>query len=447
LPFLPSAELFMHLTAGQLREILLNEFTESEVEALCVKLGIEYTRLSGTGLFGKTRELLAIVHKQDRISHLRTHMRAMRPNAFDAYQDADDDSEAADDPDDAVTQRTERTAAPLSNETSPRTRNRMIIASDTDDDGYSDDQTDDADVVDRRRVGNDHDDDDGLDEDDIVDPETVRQRPGSERRVSRETTRAYEIVPQTRGLVPLLIAGAVIVFAALIVFLPSMLRGDAAASSVAAPTDAPPQATATSSIPIIGEAAGAPVIPTPQPAQENPAGVVVIATPAPISDAGAPAAPPNPNVIPTVPVIATPQAAPATTGENHPAARLVQDANTALPAYFKGQTGADTVAAYWTGKAYDITVAWNAALPKAVKLGNAARSTLTIDFEFVRPPTVTDSRADRHTVSTREYWAYRNPATNTNLCDTRDYTYTVREIDGQFLIETVTSKVVNKLCR
>lgn len=442
----------MHLTAGQLREILLNEFTESEVEALCVKLGVEYARLSGTGLFGKTRELLAIVHKQDRLPHLRAHMRAMRPNAFDAYRDPDEESAAADDPDDESMQRSERTAIPPHADGALRVRNRMLRTDDDDDDDSSDrmldaDDPDDAAAVDRR-VAHDHRDD-SFDDDDIVDPDTVRQHTGSERRVSRETTRAYEIVPQTRGLVPLLIASVVIVFAALIVFLPSMLRGDAAASSVAAPTDAPPQATATSSIPIIGEAAGAPVIPTPQPAQENPAGVVVIATPAPIGDAGAPApaATANPNAIPTVPVVATPQAAPATTGENHPAARLVQDANTALPAYFKGQASADDVAAYWTGKAYDVTVAWNAALPKAVKLGNAARTTLVIDFEFVRPPTVTDSRADRHTVSTREYWAYRNPATNTNLCDTRDYTYTVREIGGQFLIETVASKVVNKLCR
>ena len=86
----------MHSAFSQLREILLNEFTEAEVEVLCDKVGISFANLSGTGLFGKTRELLLIAQQHNRLDQLKAHVRAMRPNAF-GIDDFDTSPEAGDD--------------------------------------------------------------------------------------------------------------------------------------------------------------------------------------------------------------------------------------------------------------------------------------------------------------------------------------------------------------
>lgn len=427
----------MQLTASQLREILLNEFTEAEVEALCEKLDIEYSRLAGTGVFGKTRELLALLQQQNRLSHLRAHMRAMRPHAFDSQNAGD---EHHDDPhgdadafDGRLTIPSARTARPAS------TTSNVAQDDETTDEGT--DEGDDTNPIDSI------DSDDPAEE--IAMPAARRGRYTSQRGVARETTRAYEVAPQTRALVPLLLVSAIIVVAALIVFLPSLLRGTGAASAEATLTTPTPAATPTSTIPIINNANPAANAAT---ADANAAGdvnsasgVVVLATPAPIGAGDAGAA--QSNAIPTVPVLATPASAAPRLGADHPAARLVQDANAALPAYYRGETGAQAVAAYWTGKAYDITVSWNAALPRVLKLGRAARNTVQVDYEFIRQPTVSDSATGAYVVDTREYWAYLNPATNTNVCDTRDYTYRIRDVAGKLLIESVTSKIVDKICR
>ena len=74
---------------GQLREILLNEFTEAEVKMLCDRMGIDFEDLAGTGLFGKTRELLLVTQQQNRLPQLLAHMRVMQPQAFDDYDQAD----------------------------------------------------------------------------------------------------------------------------------------------------------------------------------------------------------------------------------------------------------------------------------------------------------------------------------------------------------------------
>jgi len=426
----------MHLTASQLRDILLNEFTEAEVEALCEKLHIEYSRLSGTGVFGKTRELLALLQQQDRLSHLRAHMRAMRPHAFDAQH-------AAGGPHDDSREESEEFDGLLTAPGAGASRGTARGVAQDDETTHESDESDETRPVDSLEA------DDS--EEDIVEPSTRRSRSPWRRGVARETSRAYEVVPQTRALVPLILVSAIIVVAALIVFLPSLLRGNGAASAETPLTTPAPAATPTSAIPVIAPpapntdaAAPAPVVPAAGDANSA-SGVVVLATPAPIGAGDA--ATPGANAIPTVPVLATPAAAAPQPGADHPAARLVQNANAALPAYYRGETGAEGVASYWTGKAYDITVSWNTALPRVLKLGRAARNTVQVDYEFVQPPTVSESAAGAYVVNTREYWAYRNPAANTNVCDTRDYTYQIRDVAGKLLIESVTSKIVDKTCR
>lgn len=67
---------------SKLRNFLLNELSEQELIALCKDLGIDYHALAGTGLFGKTRELLITVQANDQIHRLLRRLQETKPAAF-----------------------------------------------------------------------------------------------------------------------------------------------------------------------------------------------------------------------------------------------------------------------------------------------------------------------------------------------------------------------------
>lgn len=70
-------------TPAKLRELLLNEFSEEELNALCVSLGIDYDKLAGTGTFGKSRALIDTAKSQDKLRALQAKVRELRPAAYE----------------------------------------------------------------------------------------------------------------------------------------------------------------------------------------------------------------------------------------------------------------------------------------------------------------------------------------------------------------------------
>jgi hypothetical protein len=70
-------------TPAKLRELLLNEFSEEELSALCASLDIDYDRLAGTGTFGKSRALIDTVKSQDKMRALQAKVRELRPAAYE----------------------------------------------------------------------------------------------------------------------------------------------------------------------------------------------------------------------------------------------------------------------------------------------------------------------------------------------------------------------------
>ncbi|PJF47370.1 MAG: hypothetical protein D6709_01135 [Chloroflexi bacterium] len=66
----------------KLRELLLNEFSEPELIALCKEIGLDYEALPGTGAFGKTREILAAARAQDKLRMLQNRLRELKPEAY-----------------------------------------------------------------------------------------------------------------------------------------------------------------------------------------------------------------------------------------------------------------------------------------------------------------------------------------------------------------------------
>lgn len=357
----------MHSAFSQLREILLHEFTEAEVEVLCNKVGISFANLSGTGLFGKTRELLLIAHQQNRLEQLKAHMRAMRPNAFE-IDDEDELSVEADE-----------------------------------------------------------------DRPTLEDPPQQHQR--SSRDVARETEQVYEVTPQPRTLLPFILITVVAIFSLLIVFLPGLLRGTTETTTTPSPNP-PTASTPTTQIPVIEQQSN-----TNTNNQNSNVNVVVIATPAPFSNTNTESSGAQLVASPTMAETAT------VNNEDHPAAIAVQRANDVLPAYYRGELDSSILAQQWTDEALKITVAWNDKLPAAIKLKQSARTTLEISYQYIQRPTLISSEARTHKVATTEYWSYSNPAARTQICDAREYIYTVIEADGKFVLTNVTSKLIDKKCQ
>lgn len=66
----------------KIRELLLNEFSEAELKALCKDIGLDYESLPGTGTFGKTREIMEAVRAQDKLRLLQSRLRELKPEAY-----------------------------------------------------------------------------------------------------------------------------------------------------------------------------------------------------------------------------------------------------------------------------------------------------------------------------------------------------------------------------
>jgi hypothetical protein len=71
---------------AKLRELLLNEFSEAEVANLCQDIGLDYEKLPGAGLFGKTRGLLEVAQKSGKLRSLQLRLRELRPDGYAARE-------------------------------------------------------------------------------------------------------------------------------------------------------------------------------------------------------------------------------------------------------------------------------------------------------------------------------------------------------------------------
>lgn len=75
-------------TLLKLRELLLNEFSEPELIALCKDIGLDYETLPGAGTFGKTREIVEAARAQDKLRLLQSRLRELKPEAYAASMGA-----------------------------------------------------------------------------------------------------------------------------------------------------------------------------------------------------------------------------------------------------------------------------------------------------------------------------------------------------------------------
>lgn len=63
-------------------EVLATKFSEEELRALCLELGLDYEDLGGEGKRGKARALVEYFTRRDQLDMLKARVRALRPGAF-----------------------------------------------------------------------------------------------------------------------------------------------------------------------------------------------------------------------------------------------------------------------------------------------------------------------------------------------------------------------------
>jgi Effector-associated domain 7 len=369
----------------KLRDLLLNEFTEDEVIALCRDLDLDYGSLPGTGFFGKTRGLLEVAQREGRLRQLQARLRELRPDAFGGAVGAPPWPGPSSDEDVPVrpiggarpTRPTRPAPAPI------------------------------ADQVDE---------------------------------VSRETGGGLFGL-RSIPLLPLLGVGLLALICVLLFF--ALRPATPAAPTVATvplATSAPLPTLAPTSPPVAGQeiaptplpVISSPVAPAPVAASPTPRaaeGVVVVATPAPVA------------------VTAVPGSQPAEPGVSHPAALAFRDINARLPGFYRGEVDASQMQQEWMGRAYTSLAAFsNTTLPRALRLGNAPRNTMDISYRYVSEPSLIRETNGQFTVRSREYWRYANPASGVTRCDTRDYTYVMTEQNGRYVVLSFGSALVRSGC-
>jgi hypothetical protein len=64
----------------KLRKLLVLHFDEAELRFLCFDMGIDYESLAGEDKMGKTREILTLLERQNRIPELVEVVRDSRPD-------------------------------------------------------------------------------------------------------------------------------------------------------------------------------------------------------------------------------------------------------------------------------------------------------------------------------------------------------------------------------
>ncbi len=332
-------------TLAKLRELLLNEFTEAELEQICRDIGLDYAVLPGAGAFGKTRELIESARTQDKLRQLQNRIRELRPNAY---------------------------------------TNANIQIADA-------------------------------------------------------TTVSASSSASSRGVswLPILAIGLVVVLcvaagAALLLNRPGQVT-----APVTAATSVATQETLAVTEPTLGatpDSSTTATITETQSAQ--------VATDLPATPVAAATATSLPTPIPTPGPSPTPNA-----NESHPAALVIRDLNQQLPQFYLGKATANDLQTYWTGEAWRSVVNFGTTkLPRVMRVPPASRGNLDVTYSYDAVPTLVSEQGGTTTVNARETWRYVNAAGAIEICEMRDYVYTMINDGGKFKVREFTSKLLKSGC-
>jgi hypothetical protein len=145
---------------------------------------------------------------------------------------------------------------------------------------------------------------------------------------------------------------------------------------------------------------------------------------------------------------ATAPAAPtATPTDTHPAVAVVGDLNAQLPRFYRGEVDVQAIQEHWTGEALRSVVGFGTLrLPRAMQIRPDQRNTLEATYVYRNGPTLTRETRDGAIATSREYWRYSTSANATEICETRDYVYSLVRVDGKYKVSEFSSRLVDSGC-
>jgi hypothetical protein len=379
-------------TLVKLRELLLNEFTEPELAALCAELGLNYETLPGTGAFGKTRGLIETAKAQDKLRALQSRLRELRPEAYAAAGMAAIAAETASLP----IQRATATAS----QTAPANRQGsafpfQILAG----------------VLVLLLCG-------------VVGLALMLPRlnasvaPSGDasgaNQASVPTVSASNPTQTPQGVQPAETTTSTDnVLAPLETITPAMEMPITAATEAASSTQATGLLTATA-------AATPESAPTALP-------VVVLTQTQPVQ---------SPAISPAAAVT-----------DSNPIVLVIRDLNEQLPAFYKGQATAEDLQQHWSGDALRSVIGFGATrLPRAMRIQPAQRDALNVSYDYQRPPVIASATDTGAVVTSRETWRYANALNETEICELRDYVYNLVKDGDAWKVRQFRSNLLESGC-
>jgi hypothetical protein len=366
----------------QLRDILVREFTEDELTALCRDIGLHYADLPGMGPYGKTREIITAVQEQRLVRTLMYRVQQLRPTQYleagletvepekqlaGQQQPSQPQSGAAAVPVSGATQATPSSAVPAVSAASPTSAMQTQIDP----------------------------------------PQPVK-----------ETSKTMNSGPRKSAL-PLrvrLIGFIIVVLLLAVAALSLVLQPRKGGTPVS-----PPPTTAVTLLP----AAGA-ITTT---GQMSPSLTV------------APAATPRSIVAEDTP---TPAGTVSETHPAAVAIRSIND--TLVAFYMGKAKADDFKSDFAAAKYQVIINFAYKTLKTKLGADLAKGDTLNVTLRYDKVPALTAEKNGVATVVTREYWSYTNPANSKKYCDNSEYTYTLSKVGDLYQVKDFKSRAISSKC-
>ena len=382
----------------RLREILVRDFNEDELAALCHDIGLNYADLPGMGPYGKTREIITAIQEQRLARTLMYRVQQLRPEAYKeaGLETVEPEKPLAGQPQTgpagatattaptAVTGATAATGPSTVTAASAATRPTAAASAAATPTG----STESPSSITK------------------IDPPDVDKE--SDKTMSSEPRKSA--LPLRGRLIGFIIVVLLLAVAALSIVLQPRKGGT--------PVSVPPT-TAVTLMPAAG-----PLTTTTQLTQT----VAAAATPQSI----------------------VPEDTPTPTGtisETHPAAVAIRNINDTLVAFYMGKAKADDFKPDFAAAKYQIIINFAyKTLKTKVGADLTKGDTLNVTLRYDKAPTLSAEKNGVATVVTKEYWVYANPTNSKSYCDNSEYTYTLSKVGDVYQIKDFRSKAISSKC-
>ncbi|HEY3288649.1 MAG TPA: hypothetical protein VGK87_00840 [Anaerolineae bacterium] len=373
----------------KLRDLMVSEFGEDELQTICRDIGLSYADLPGMGPYGKTREMINAVQQLHLVRTLMNRVEQLRPSA---YKEAG--LETVEPEKSTVTPQ-----AGMPAPTPPAAGSGMFVPQ--------------APIT----VAAENMPSAAKSSPAMTPATGDRIRPDSPIH-DREVSSTMDTGGSRKSALPLrvrLIGFIIVVLLLAVAALSIVLQPRKGGTPVS-----PPPTTAVTLLPASGAITDT--------SQISPLLGVKAATPLPVA--------PVPTPAPT-----------GTVSETHPAALAIRSINDTLVAFYGGTAKAEDLKPDFTAAKYQVILNFAYKTLKT-KLGADLQKgdVLNVTLRYGKVPTMTSDKNGIATVVTKEYWAYTFATTSKSYCDNSEYTYTLSKVGDNYQVRDLKSRAISSKC-